>query len=207
MSVAGQIQDILNQSKLIVGYNVQFDIDFLNEAGFTVPLNRFDVMTEFKSSHGQLVSHKLIDCANFYGISFQAHNAAEDTYATWQCFEHLLDEFSSDEISIGRSNRETRKKPKFSLRWERKRRRKHFLLCGLGLVCIAGLAEHYLIIQGYYGKISILQTDTFAFLNRNRLEMIVGIIALIGVLSIIIGIIHGIKIMVKRFIRVIKSKR
>lgn len=105
--VADDIRRLLCTGKLVVGYNVLFDIQFLREAGvLTSYLEAFDVMQEYAEVHGTQRSRygggyrysRLSDCALSYGYSFLAHDSKEDAKATAYCFRALL----SDEAYVNK---------------------------------------------------------------------------------------------------------
>ena len=105
--VADDIRRLLCTGKLVVGYNVLFDIQFLREAGVvTSYLEVFDVMQEYAEVRGTQRSRysggyrysRLSDCALSYGYSFLAHDSKEDTKATAYCFRALL----SDEAYVNK---------------------------------------------------------------------------------------------------------
>ena len=98
--ITPQIREHLLGNKLVVGYNVDFDIPFLLEGKALEdwPMSTFDVMCEFASVHGARRSKfgdgymysKLSVCAKSYGYEFRAHDAMEDARATAYCFRALL---------------------------------------------------------------------------------------------------------------------
>ena len=93
--VKEKIQEIFNNAELLVGYNINFDIDFLESAGIIVVGPRFDVMTAFASyradiEHSFYRRCKLIECAEYFGYSFKAHDSSEDAKATLHCFNALI---------------------------------------------------------------------------------------------------------------------
>lgn len=105
--VADDIRRLLCTGKLVVGYNVLFDIQFLREADVvTSYLEAFDVMQEYAEVHGTQRSRysggyqysKLSTCACSYGYSFLAHDSKEDAKATAYCFRALL----SDEAYVNK---------------------------------------------------------------------------------------------------------
>ena len=95
-----RIEHILKSAKLIVGYNLEFDLNFLEAAGIVIPKRAtFDVMKEFARVHGEYDSYhddwrwfKLVDVADYYDYDFKAHSSNEDTKATAYCFRELLDD-------------------------------------------------------------------------------------------------------------------
>ncbi|WP_049945203.1 3'-5' exonuclease [Butyrivibrio sp. AC2005] len=94
-SVKKQIQGLFNNADLIVGYNVGFDISFVEAAGIIVGGKRFDVMTAFASyragiDHSFYRKCKLIECAEYFGYCFNAHDSNEDARATLYCFDALI---------------------------------------------------------------------------------------------------------------------
>lgn len=100
-----KIEGILANAKLIVGYNLEFDLGFLEAAGIKVPKRKqFDVMEEFAKVHGEWdVRHedwcwfKLGEVADYYGYSFDAHSSLEDAKATAKCFHELVEDPWFDE--------------------------------------------------------------------------------------------------------------
>lgn len=93
------IQQHLLGNKLLVGYNTQFDLSFLVQAGVFEewPGATFDVMREYatvrgtkRSQYGGYRWSKLADCAASYGYRFGVHDAREDAKATAFCYRALL---------------------------------------------------------------------------------------------------------------------
>lgn len=94
-TVKKEIQKIFNNALLVVGYNVGFDIEFLEAAGIVVTGERFDVMTAFASyragiEHSIYKKCKLTECAEYFGYTFNPHDAFEDAKATLYCFDSLI---------------------------------------------------------------------------------------------------------------------
>ena len=100
--LAPKIREILGGDRLLVAYNMKFDMGFLRAAGIFdrdwIPDQTFDVMLEYSrvrgasawSDSGRYRYSKLADCARFYGYSFSAHDSLEDARATAWCFRSLL---------------------------------------------------------------------------------------------------------------------
>lgn len=109
--ITPQIREHLLGDKLVVGYNLRFDVEFLKYGNVieSRPHNRFDVMREYASVHGSRRSKfgdgymysSLSTCAESYGYVFRAHDAMEDARATAHCFRALL----SDEDYLRREVR------------------------------------------------------------------------------------------------------
>ena len=102
-----QIRNALCGDKLIVGYNVNFDLQFLTEVGvIEYPRHTFDVMDEFarirgrgEKRNGRYRWSKLSQMAEHYGYDYVAHKSANDTRATLYCYLALLsDKKYIDEI-------------------------------------------------------------------------------------------------------------
>ena len=99
--VKDDIQKIFDNAELIIAYNVEFDMRFLNASGIKVDKNKliFDVMKEYAVARGVRDSYygdykwtKLEQCASAYKYKFEAHDALEDTKATLHCFKSLLND-------------------------------------------------------------------------------------------------------------------
>ena len=96
--VRQQIQKLFNRAKLIVGYNVDFDLKFIKANGIIInPIcGIFDVMREYgtymRTVNGLSSWIKLTACADHYGYTYNAHDAESDTQATLYCFNALLRE-------------------------------------------------------------------------------------------------------------------
>ena len=91
-----EINAIIENSDIIIGYNTQFDIGFLKANGAIVPddLETVDVMEDFAKIYGEWNSargsykwQKLTRAAEYYGYDWSqraenAHNSLGDCYAT-----------------------------------------------------------------------------------------------------------------------------
>lgn len=101
--IAQRLGEYINDEHLVVGYNVEFDLKFIDHwvgvrkfRGF--PPGIFDVKEEFSKVHGfrrkgdGYAWVKLSECAGFYGHSFDAHNSESDAVATAWCFRSLLED-------------------------------------------------------------------------------------------------------------------
>lgn len=95
-----ELQELIDKAELIVGYNVEFDIEFLKAAGLNIPdeKKRFDVMKDFAVEYGEwnrekssCKNKKLTFAAEYYQYDdFQAHDALNDTLATLYIFNKLI---------------------------------------------------------------------------------------------------------------------
>ena len=96
-----EIEGIFKSASLIVGYNLEFDLEFLEAAEIKVPKkSKFDVMKEFAKVHGEYNPKfedykwmKLSVCAGWYDYrELDAHDALSDVRATAHCFKELLND-------------------------------------------------------------------------------------------------------------------
>lgn len=93
-----ELNEIFSRARVLVAYNLEFDLRFLEAAGVRVPTcPHFDVMKEFApvagkwdERHGDWRWVKLGQRARHYGYRFDAHDALEDTKATLRCFDAML---------------------------------------------------------------------------------------------------------------------
>lgn len=101
-----RINEIISTARLIVGYNLGFDLDFIRRAGIAVPdsINQFDCMPEFAEIYGEWNSYyrqykwqQLCVCADFFGYEGTGfHDSLEDVRATLHCY------FAMTEYNYGR---------------------------------------------------------------------------------------------------------
>lgn len=100
--VKESIEALLNESKVIVGYNLPFDLGMLQHNGIKLPSEQdvefIDLMRPFAEVYGEysLVYgdykwQKLITCAKYYGYEGDGwHDSLADTRATLYCFKAML---------------------------------------------------------------------------------------------------------------------
>lgn len=97
--VASTVREIFDSHKLHIAYNGCFDKNFLYkwniDFGTAV---YFDVMHHFAPIYGEWNDYfgeykwqKLSKCAEYYGYTFNAHDALEDVKATLYCFKKMLE--------------------------------------------------------------------------------------------------------------------
>lgn len=95
------IQAAFSNAKLVIGYNVFFDQQYILEAGILLPRNLvwFDVMEEYAPIAGKWNDHfddyvwqPLDKCAAHYGYHFAAHDAEQDCKATIYSFYKIAEE-------------------------------------------------------------------------------------------------------------------
>ena len=93
--VRKEIQELFSNAQLVVGYNVGFDIEFIEAAGIVVAGKRFDVMSAFRSYRSGIerrphANCSLKKCADYFGYSFSPHDSSEDAEATLYWFNSLI---------------------------------------------------------------------------------------------------------------------
>ena len=98
-----ELNSILNSTDVIVGYNTQFDLDFLSSVGIEnknakvvdVMLDFAEVYGEWSENYGCYKWQKLTTCANYYCYDWgedNAHNSLSDCRATLFCYQQLQNE-------------------------------------------------------------------------------------------------------------------
>ena len=98
--LVAKVKGIIDSAKLIVGYNVNFDLAFIEQWGIkTEDKEIYDVMREFAPIYGDWDEYhqsyrwkKLICCADYYGYEFKAHDSLEDVKATLYCYKKMVGE-------------------------------------------------------------------------------------------------------------------
>jgi DNA polymerase III epsilon subunit-like protein len=96
-----EIQSIVNASTLIVTYNAEFDLGFLNAQGIDLNKKRYVcLMKEFARVYGAkrkygsgYIWQSLDTCARYYGVKNpHVHNALSDTQTALLCYQALVKE-------------------------------------------------------------------------------------------------------------------
>lgn len=100
----GEIQQILYDADTIIGYNTDFDLNFLVNCGFELyeDVETVDVMREFAPIYGEWSEdrqdykwQKLTTCAAYYNYDWSkaaAHNSLGDCLATLFCYTKMKSE-------------------------------------------------------------------------------------------------------------------
>ena len=95
------IQEIISSASIIIGYNTEFDINFLTSTGiFVSKVTKYvDVMCEYATVYGKYSEKygcnkwcKLIEAAEHYGYKFKAHDSLEDCKATLHVYNKMREE-------------------------------------------------------------------------------------------------------------------
>lgn len=109
--IVTEVREILETADVIITYNGQFDIRFLERWNINIDLEKVthnDVMDYFSKIYrewneirGAYKWQKLVVCAEYYGYKFKAHNSLEDTKATLYCWQKMKEtDFKRKEKSI-----------------------------------------------------------------------------------------------------------
>jgi len=101
-----EINEILERAETIIGYNVNFDLNFLRQNGAYIRAGRIiDVMKHFAEIYGEWNTaigfykwQKLTTAAAYYGYDWNnrpegAHNSLADCYATLYVYQHITAEW------------------------------------------------------------------------------------------------------------------
>ena len=92
-----KVKGIFAAADLLVAYNNQFDLNFLEQWGIqTTGKKQYDVMMAFAREYGEWTDffcdykwQKLGTAAAYYGYHFRAHDSLEDVRATLYIFEQM----------------------------------------------------------------------------------------------------------------------
>lgn len=102
--VKKEIEELLAKAKVIVGYNLPFDVGMLEQNGVNLPsakeVEYIDLMVPFAGIYGEWNDYfgdykwqKLVTCARYYGYAgTNWHDSLADTKATLYCFKRMLQE-------------------------------------------------------------------------------------------------------------------
>ena len=111
-SRASMIQDIINQTEEIIGYNTIFDVDMLRNSEISIPNSIYliDVMRLFAKFYGEWSEKyqdykwkKLSECAAYYHYDWggeHAHDGAADCRATLYCYQQILKTDSNEKLRV-----------------------------------------------------------------------------------------------------------
>lgn len=85
-----ELDFLLDEDALIVGYNISFDLAMLRNSGMLIKSSyTYDVMARFASKHANGTYNKLQDAAACFDYSFIPHNALDDAKATAHIFRNM----------------------------------------------------------------------------------------------------------------------
>ena len=216
-----QIQDCFNQAKLIAGYNIKrFDVPVIERYGIVVPVNRFDLMEEFRQYTGRVVGYRLQDCADYFHTPLKAHDADEDARTTAECMQQLIREpgfvntnsVMQKKLATDQEFTSENGLKKLPLRARLlkpllKTRRIPLAVAGLFLMLISFL---WLCYQTYdYSIISSLnQIEIGKLLDTVRasnVNLVIGVLFPVGVACFVWGVIRGIKKLILRIINMFRK--
>lgn len=103
LEVKQEISRIINSAHTIIGYNVDFDLEFLSNIGIRnenaaivdVMEDFADIYGEWSEQYGCHKCQKLTKCAEYYGYDWGtdiAHDSLADCKATLYCYQKMLQE-------------------------------------------------------------------------------------------------------------------
>ena len=214
-SVRKEIQELFNKAQLVVGYNVNFDIKFIEAEGIVVPGKIFDVMTAFASYRCSVDKTfyrrcKLKECAEYFGHTYTPHKSSEDAFVTLECFNSLLNDprfttYTPKRKAPEKKQVESTPTPKTSFTVQRPTGHRHNLIVsGLLLLVLSEvllfITENILIcnISDYFNLIN----EISGLWATNRLECILIVVLGVGLLFLILGLIR----LIVRFPRTLSAK-
>ena len=97
LDYSDELRQYFDGTYAIAGYNTFFDIKMLRGSGLYIAhVEVIDVMREFNNIFGG--HNKLVDCAKYYGYSFDAHDALNDARATAYCYTQMTGGQSDDSL-------------------------------------------------------------------------------------------------------------
>ncbi len=98
--VADQIKEVLSSAKLLIGYNIGFDLGFVSSIWQpSKDLKMVDVMLDFAREYGEWNDYfgdykwqKLTTAARYYHYEFKAHDSMNDVFATLYVYQRMQEE-------------------------------------------------------------------------------------------------------------------
>lgn len=106
----------LIDGQIIVGHNIAYDLSVISKAliryGIEEPYFTYCCTLRLSKKNIDADSYKLTDLANSINVFYDAHNAKEDTRATYLLFEHIKKEYgvTYDDIREYSYSKKTQKK-------------------------------------------------------------------------------------------------
>lgn len=111
LEAAPKIEEVIENSinfiseDIIVGHNVNFDINFLYDAikkyNNTDLSNDFlDLMKMARRAIKEINHHRLKDIAAFFEYDYEPHRALEDCKATYDLLNHLMDYIEENQLNV-----------------------------------------------------------------------------------------------------------
>ena len=101
----GNIKGILNDN-VIIGHNITYDLSVisksLNRYDIDIPNFRYIDTLEISQKYLKLDSYNLTSISEYLNYDYEAHNAFEDTKATYNLFEYLTENFAINDDFIHR---------------------------------------------------------------------------------------------------------
>lgn len=185
--VGNEVSEILENASLIVGYNVDFDMDMLMENGLpSVSTDRYDLMEEYAQAYGKWSDRKcgylwckLEQCAGHFKYEFSAHNALEDAKATAHCYRMFREECAKMIPEAERREQEQRRQEEQRKKEAAERRaadeaaaestrRKKFIIKAIcvvvSLISVAVFLNSCSIASGdFFGSLAVMIVSTIVF--------------------------------------------
>ena len=98
--VAEQIKEVLSSAKLLIGYNIGFDLGFVSSIWQpSKDLKMVDVMLDFAREYGEWNDYfgdykwqKLTTAARYYHYEFKAHDSMNDVFATLYVYQRMQEQ-------------------------------------------------------------------------------------------------------------------
>lgn len=213
--IRSEVQEAFNRGKVVAGYNCKrFDIPIIERYGIVLPSKCFDVMSEFGVYH-PIGRHRLKDCADFCGIYFSPHDAAEDARATADCMRKLLEmpgfvvkqekRYSHEEqVEVPKENRPLLGRL-FGFLFQK--HKFHPIIFGLLLV-VVGTGVLYRQVGGSFLNIDkelLTPSILFSAAKASKQSLLFGALIPVGVFFVIKGIIKTIKMTVLWVINIFRK--
>lgn len=97
-----QLETLINNADMIIGFNIPFDLNMLRVNGIDIPAPPYkigDPMVMYIDLFGERISlKKMCEKFGYKGENDRLHNSLEDCKATLFCYKEMLKQFEKNDL-------------------------------------------------------------------------------------------------------------